>query len=173
MNSSIIPGSKNIGNSVGNVVGGILSKVTMTHVVIAFVVGVVCIVGMYYFYLYVAKKFKIQYQENQERYPSSTDSNKEAELILFTVDWCPHCKQAKPEWEQIKTKYADSVINGYTILFTEVNCTNETPEIDKMMDKYKIEGYPTIKMIKDGQVIEFDAKPTQSSLDQFIQTVIV
>ena len=41
-----------------------------------------------------------------------------------------------------------------------------------MMNKYKIEGYPTIKMLKDGQVIEYDAKPTQATLIQFIQTVL-
>jgi hypothetical protein len=41
-----------------------------------------------------------------------------------------------------------------------------------MISKYKIEGYPTIKLLKDGQVIEFDSKPTQASLKQFLTTVM-
>ena len=41
-----------------------------------------------------------------------------------------------------------------------------------MVKQYNIEGYPTIKLLKDGQVIEFDAKPTQKTLDQFLNTVL-
>ena len=33
-----------------------------------------------------------------------------------------------------------------------------------MCDEYKIDGYPTIKMLKDGQTIDFDAKPTIENL---------
>jgi thiol-disulfide isomerase/thioredoxin len=153
--------------------GGILSQITMMHAILALVVGAVSVVGAYYFYTYVSKKFSVKYKENKEHESAAeTSGGKDAELILFTVDWCPHCKQAKPEWEQVKTEYNGTVVNGYTILFTEVNCTNETPDIEKMVNQYKIEGYPTIKMIKDGQVIEFDAKPTKSTLTQFITTVV-
>ena len=92
--------------------------------------------------------------------------------MLFYVDWCPHCKTAKPEWEQVKAEYEGKTINGYSIVFTEINCTNETPDTEKLMNTYKIEGYPTIKLLKDGQVIEFDAKPTKAHLEQFLKTVI-
>jgi len=40
------------------------------------------------------------------------------------------------------------------------------------MDQYKIEGFPTIKLIKNGQVVEFDAKVTKANLEQFINTAI-
>ena len=40
------------------------------------------------------------------------------------------------------------------------------------MDKFDVEGFPTIKMIKDGQIIEFDAKPTKENLTQFFDTVL-
>jgi hypothetical protein len=40
------------------------------------------------------------------------------------------------------------------------------------MDKYNIEGYPTIKLIKDNQVIEYDAKPTKLTMEQFLITVL-
>lgn len=103
---------------------------------------------------------------------STNSSGKEAEIMLFYVDWCPHCKTAKPEWEQVKTNYENKTINGYQVIFTEVNCTNETPDVEKMMNTYKIEGYPTIKMLKDGHIIEFDAKPTKENLDKFLNTVL-
>ena len=99
-------------------------------------------------------------------------SNKEAELILFFADWCPHCKKAKPEWESVKSEYEGKAVNGYNIVFTEYNCTQETPEIEELVSKYSIEGYPTIKLLKDNQIIEFDAKPTKSSLEQFLNTAL-
>jgi len=99
-------------------------------------------------------------------------SGKEAELILFYADWCPHCKTAKPEWEQVKSEYSGKQVNGYTLIFNEVNCTNESPDVEKMMNTYKIEGFPTIKLVKDNQVVDFDAKPTKSALTQFINTAV-
>jgi thiol-disulfide isomerase/thioredoxin len=112
------------------------------------------------------------YNANREHDTFNSDSNKVATMMLFYVDWCPHCKTAKPEWENLKSEYEGKQINGYTIAFTEYNCTTESAETDELMNRYKIEGYPTIKLIKDNQVIEYDAKPTKSTMEQFLHTVL-
>jgi len=112
------------------------------------------------------------YNANRENDTFNSDSNKVATMMLFYVDWCPHCKTAKPEWENLKSEYEGKQINGYTIAFTEYNCTTESPETDELMNRYKIEGYPTIKLIKDNQVVEYDAKPTKSTMEQFLHTVL-
>ena len=57
-------------------------------------------------------------------------------------------------------------------MFNEINCTDETADKVKMIETYKIEGYPTIKLIKDNQVIDFDAKPTKETLGKFLNTVL-
>jgi hypothetical protein len=44
--------------------------------------------------------------------------------------------------------------------------------VEKLMNKFKVEGYPTIKLLKDGQVIEYDAKPSKDTLIQFLNTVL-
>jgi thiol-disulfide isomerase/thioredoxin len=115
---------------------------------------------------------KTSYHANRENIPIDQNSNKTATLMLFYVDWCPHCKTAKPEWENLKAQYEGKSINGYTLSFVEYNCTNETDEVSQLMDKYNIEGYPTIKLVKDNQVIEYDAKPTKSTMEQFLNTVL-
>jgi len=127
--------------------------------------------------IYLVKKLlsnKASFSSNREHDSASSteNSNKVANMLLFYVDWCPHCKTAKPEWEQMKEEYDGKQINGYTLVFTEYNCTDETPEIEGLMDKYKIDGYPTIKLVKDNQVIEYDAKPTKSTMIQFLNTVL-
>ena len=96
----------------------------------------------------------------------------DAEIMLFYVDWCPHCKTAKPEWSSAMEAMDGKVINGFKVQFTEVNCTDESPEVQEMVEKFKIEGYPTIKLIKGDQVIDFEAKPTKDTITQFLKTAL-
>jgi len=133
--------------------------------------GLAVIIFAYFTYKQYANE-KTAFHANREHIPKDQDSNKTATLMLFFVDWCPHCKTAKPEWESLKVDYDGKSINGYTVNFMEYNCTNESAETTQLMNKYNIEGYPTIKLVKDNQVIEYDAKPTKSTMEQFLNTVL-
>jgi thiol-disulfide isomerase/thioredoxin len=142
-------------------------KMKLTNVLMIFL-AILLIIVIYYIYTkYFSKGFgrTIENMENQS-------GDKTAELMLFHVDWCPHCKTAKPEWDQVKAEYQNKSINGYKVMFNEINCTDETADKVKMIETYKIEGYPTIKLIKDTQVIDFDAKPTKETLGKFLNTVL-
>lgn len=137
------------------------------------VLALLVVGGGYYLYQMYIQRKTINYRENTEGNGNGqSGTGQDVEIYLFYVDWCPHCKTAKPEWEQIKTKYQGKQINGYTLVFHEINCTTESPDVTKLMDQFKIESYPTIKMVKNNQIIEFDAKPTQSNLTQFFNSTI-
>lgn len=133
-------------------------------------VVIVCIISYFVYKNYMSSK--VVYDANRENNEQEETTDKVAHLMLFYVDWCPHCKTAKPEWNALKEEYDGKVINGYTVVFEEYNCTEESSEIEDLMNKYKIEEYPTIKLIKDNQIIEYDAKPTKSTLEQFLTTVL-
>lgn len=161
--------------------GGFLSKIksagsniSSSTIIIILVVLLFIGIAIYYYYHHISPSMKPEYNPNHEHLSSasSSSSSKQSELLLFYVDWCPHCKTAKPAWDEIKTQYENKTINGNTVIFTEINCTEETAEVEEMMNKYSIEGFPTIKLLKDGQIVEYDAKPTKSTLDQFLNTVI-
>ena len=128
------------------------------------------IVASYYYYYYISPKMNATFKPNNEL--TNNGASKDAELLFFYADWCPHCKTAKPIWNEIKQEYENKSVNGYNIVFTEINCTTESAEVDKLMDQYKVEGFPTIKLLKDGQVIEYDAKPTEDTIDKFLNTVL-
>jgi thiol-disulfide isomerase/thioredoxin len=127
---------------------------------------------VYYFYVVPHAKPSQQYQPNSEHRELGETDDKNAELLFFYADWCPHCKTAKPIWEELKSEYKNKTINGYHVVFTDVNCSEETAEVERMMNQYSVEGYPTIKLLKDGQVIEYDAKPSRDTLVQFLNTVL-
>jgi thiol-disulfide isomerase/thioredoxin len=137
----------------------------MKTIGIILLILILLIVGLY---MYNNQKS----QQTRENFEDGSDDKKTAELMFFSVDWCPHCKTAKPEWEQLKAEYKDKKINGYKVIFTDIDCTKETPQVEKLMNTYKIEGYPTIKLLKDGQVIDYDAKPTKDTLVKFLNTVL-
>ena len=146
-----------------------ISTKTMT----AILVGILFLIAaLLYYNYYVKPTLNPTYKANREILDNDSASGKTAELLFFYTDWCPHCKTAKPVWIEMKEEYQDRRINGYKVVFTDVNCTNESNEVEQMMDKYKIEGYPTIKLLKDGQVIEYDAKPSKETLTQFLNTVL-
>jgi len=146
----------------------------MSPLMIVLGIFVLLIVGYFVYSMVVSAKKPSDTSSNNEFIGEGMNNGggKDAELMLFYVDWCPHCKTAKPEWEQLKAEYEGKAVNGYNLIFTEINCTSDSPDTEKMMNTYKIEGYPTIKLLKDGTVIEYDAKPTKVTLVQFLNTVL-
>jgi len=126
---------------------------------------------VYVYKKYMTPKLNVEYEPNKE-FIDKGDSN-EAEIIMFTVDWCPYCKKAMPIWKEFKEEYSGKVINGYKLNFETVNCTDEKDNnVVEMLEKYNIDGYPTIKLLKEDEVITFDAKPERASLEKFLQTVL-
>jgi len=94
--------------------------------------------------------------------------SKDVNIYLFHVDWCPHCKKALPEWNSFKSIYENKEVNGYTVKCIDINCTEETSEVANIINSYGIESYPTVKMVKDQDTIEFDSKITKTALEQFV-----
>ena len=171
---TIITGSGNSNTYLSKISSNIKNMSSKTILIIIAVI-IFVILAIYYYYYHVSPKLKTSYRANAEGIGSAASSSgpsKQAELMLFYADWCPHCKTAKPIWNELKTQYQNKTINGYQVIFTEVNCTAESAETEQMMNKYNIEGFPTIKLLKDGQIIEYDAKPSRETLNEFLNTVL-
>jgi thiol-disulfide isomerase/thioredoxin len=148
----------------------LLKELPINYIIFGGIAIIVCVISYFVWDNYTSSKIK--HDSNREHNEQSETTNKVANLMLFYVDWCPHCKTAKPEWNELKQQYDGKNINGYTVIFEEYNCTEESSEIEDIVNKFNIEGYPTIKLIKDNQVIEYDAKPSKSTMEQFLMTVL-
>ena len=127
------------------------------------------IVAIYLYNKYVTPMVDNKYVANNEFQQKIDDSDvQNVELYIFTVNWCPHSKKAIPIWEQLKAEYSNKTFNNYNINFIQVD-GEENPSL---ADKYKVEGYPTIKMVKGNQVIEYDAKPSLEHLKEFLNSTL-
>lgn len=157
--------------------GGVINKVLPSNPTYRIILFIVCLffvtIGSYLLYKLFLNKSSVSYKENTNSNSIKGANGNEVELLRFSTSWCPHCKSSKPDWEKLETEYKGKIVNGYKIIFTEVDCTHESPEVEKMMNRYKVEGFPTTKLIKDNKVYDFEAKPTKDNLDKFINTVVV
>jgi len=127
----------------------------------------VFIIASYYGYTqFYSKKKEVKTYDDV---PNTNTRKQTADVFFFYVDWCPHCKTAKPIWNQFKEKYNNTVVNDYLITCNELNCTDDAnPDIADAIAKYNIESYPTIKMIINSKQYEFDTKITLNALKEFV-----
>ena len=148
-----------------------------TVVIVICALTALIIAALYVFRPNIFEPFTNSYKPNSansgegEGEEGSTGSEgSPVEIMMFSVGWCPHCKVARPEWN--KTAESTKSVNGRKVIFTDINCTSETAEVTSLIKQYNIEGYPTIKLLKDGKVIDFEAKPTEQHLKQFLEQAV-
>ncbi len=133
-------------------------------VVILFVVLLFIIAALFVYRRHVAEGLTKKYVTNNEF--TADETPKSADIYLFYTTWCPHCKTAKPIWNDFKNEMSDKTINGYTLNFFEVDCDKD-PDTSS---KFNVKGFPTIKLANGNQIIEYDAKPNKSNLIEFVNS---
>ena len=102
-----------------------------------------------------------------ENAPSSSENQKTATLYMFGTSWCPHCKTAKPIWNDYISNNENLKVGNYDILFKSVDCDAEK----NIADKFNVKGYPTFKLERGpGDIVEFEAKPTHDNFTSLLQT---
>ena len=104
--------------------------------------------------------------------PNASSNKGETSIMFFYTNWCPYSKRAETVWDTSSAKYDKEFVNGYKCNFLKYDLTNEDDLKNKKLTKdFKIEGYPTVKIKKGNDIIDFDAKITPTSLEEFIQNV--
>ena len=141
-------------------------------------------ITIYSYFKYINPRFNPKYVDNKEYVEKqiTTDPDKEnplATITLFHATWCPYSKKLQEEgiFETFKTLNDGKIINNYKLSIIDVDASNDQdPEISKQLDEYSVDGFPSIKLLKEGDnpsmAYDFDAKPTLDSLNQFVKEVL-
>jgi thiol-disulfide isomerase/thioredoxin len=145
-------------------------------------------VARFAYQMFAAKKMKKQ----DSNIANANNMKPITGIYFFHVDWCPHCVKAVPEWNAFVEIYNNKVVNGHIVQCYDIDCTDDNGEVTVQFDpndgsptnmsptpmkvsqlikKYKIDSYPTIKLTKDNNVVDFEAKVTKQNLIQFVQNV--
>ncbi|KAM4706288.1 protein disulfide-isomerase A4 [Rhinophrynus dorsalis] len=84
-------------------------------------------------------------------------ADKDTVLLEFYAPWCGHCKQFAPEYEKIAKTLKE---NDPPIPVAKIDATVAT----EVAGKYDISGYPTIKILKKGQAVDYDGSRTEEAI---------
>lgn len=118
--------------------------------------------------------------EKQLKNFNKNTMNKSSFIVLVHADWCYHCKNLRPIWNDIKKKVKEKNLN---IDFLDINDTVR----DIILSKYKnnqlvpllnnVSGFPTIigvKHIRDdvNKGIVFQDERTQEHLISFLRKLV-
>ena len=62
----------------------------------------------------------------------------------------------------------------YSVVFKDFDGDKQEKEIDDISKRFKkkIDGYPTIILVKSNEVIEFDATPNEKNLNEFLNRTL-
>ena len=121
-------------------------------------------------FIYVGYKIYKYLKINYKKVETFTRNDSKSKLMMFHVDWCPHCKKAIPDWNSFKSDYDGLKINNSNLNVIDYDVTDDTPENKLLIQKYNIKGYPSIILESKNNLLEMEAKPTKTNLEEFVVT---
>lgn len=98
------------------------------------------------------------------------DKPTEAVLYFFHVTWCPYSKKAKPLIENFELKIKE--VNNTKIIYKIINGEKEEDKMNSFELKHnlKVDSFPTIYLEINGDVLEYNVKPSEETLMKFLET---
>lgn len=158
-------------NSPKSVIGMDTNSVLVCVLVVALIA-----IGLYYL---IKENRNIGNNRNVEHFESQpaelnnlsekpNPKGKDLIIVLFYVDWCPHCVSTKPEWEKLVNNMNNTNIKGHNV---KVNaCNAEGTQVEKdFANENNVQGYPTIKLIKEDEVVDYNGARNAESMEEFIK----
>lgn len=66
-------------------------------------------------------------------------------IVWFYTDWCRYCQKLAPTFKKLTNK--KEIKNAFSIAYVNA----EDPQNEDFVKEYKVEGYPTVYLVKEGK----------------------
>lgn len=91
-------------------------------------------------------------------------------VVLFYADWCGHCKNFMPTWDEVSNELNQDGNNK----MIKVNLGDKNTQNEEIMEKYNVSGFPTIVFVDNtqtSQVLEvYEDDRTKDKLTSFVNS---
>lgn len=141
-----------------------------------FCIAIIFSITAYYTYKNIIKKEVSNSPLNKEillyGHPDNDDNSVgNVSVIYFYTEWCPYCKRSRPEWLKFKqyvNEFNDNDDKDFSISAFEIDCDKKTD----IADKYNVKAYPTIKLIYNDTIYDYNEKADRNNLIHFLKSCI-
>ena len=100
--------------------------------------------------------------------PNLTPKADECIVALFYADWCPHCVEFKPKFNEAKASFnGQKGKTGKKLKFVLVDCE----EYKELAKEFDVSGYPTVNIIDGkGTAKEYNGERTFEGLKKYLMS---
>ena len=119
---------------------------------------------------YLAYRIYLQSQPKKKDYIENNEfddvKEQKGNLLFFYADWCDHCQNSKPIWENVKK---DTNFLEFNVNFVDIDGDDEKNE--HLLEHYNIKEYPSIILDRNNKKYIYDAELEQETLFKFLSSV--
>lgn len=134
-------------------------------------------IAYYVYSSYMKDKIYPSYIPNNE-FEGATDKDI-VDIYFCYANWCPYSQSAKKEWNKVKANFDNQQVNKSMVRFKEIEADeNDGNTLSSFENTYlkdnpqkKVEGFPTIYMIKDDKCIEYKEEINEENLNAFVNII--
>ena len=117
--------------------------------------------------MYMKSMRRVRFNEQSNMYHEAFEISVPAKLKIFFVEWCGHCKNFKPIYENELPKL---------IKENKINCEVEPIDAEankEVADVYGVSGYPTVILeLADGTKIPYEGPREATPIIDFLKSNI-
>ena len=129
----------------------LMSEDMLTCVLLVVVIGLMIYTAMLY----------------KENFTDIETGDGKSKLVMYYANWCGHCKRAEPEMKKLeaKLKKQNNKVNGKEVEVVYVDGDQE----EELLKKEDVQGFPTIRLYRLSDMIEYQGERVADSLMEFLQ----
>jgi len=106
-------------------------------------------------------KYKLKYLKLKKELENKQMGGGKKEVYLFKAEWCGHCKNFLPVWDElINSEYK----NKYNFI------TKDSEKDQRDIKEWQIRGYPTIMLKNNSNITEYNGSRDLKSLQKWLDT---